>query len=89
MAKQGPSRRQLRQLRRQAFAAAAEDMGLSRLAFARLVKASDEDALAALACAVQDECVALGIDWDSIDWDAFFETILKFIEMFILIFGMF
>ncbi len=82
-------RRQLRRLARRAFATAAEDTGLSRLEFARLVKARDQDALAALALAAPDEAHDLGIDWDSIDWDKLIETIMKFIEMFLAIFMMF
>ena len=85
-------RRQMRQLARHLCVEAAESMGVTMLEFVKLVKAEDEVALAALAETVQgaeDVCAELGFDWGDIDWDQLIETILKFIEMFILIFSMF
>jgi len=87
--KKGEKRRLMRRLAMQTFATAAVDMGLSRRKFAKLVKAEDEDALAAFAAAAPDEALALGIDWDDIDLDAFWARVLKFIEALVLIFAMF
>ena len=80
------TRREKRRIARQLFAQAAEDMGLSRLAFARLVKDRDADAVVALAAA-REEVVTGPLD--DVDWDKVMEIIMQIAEILLTLLPLF